>query len=84
MPNVPNVSRRNTRGLVDKLVGVWEEIAGSVLGNDRLRERGRLHQKAGTKRLDALEHGARAAKEEAKAASAERGQRVAQKTKENA
>ncbi|MGH3745653.1 MAG: hypothetical protein ACRDTP_12405 [Mycobacteriales bacterium] len=84
MANVPNVSPRNTRGLLDKLIGVWEEIAGSVLGNDRLRKRGQLHQKAGQERLEALQHGAKATKEEAKAESAERGQRIAQKTKESA
>ncbi|HEX7354906.1 MAG TPA: hypothetical protein VF288_08760 [Mycobacteriales bacterium] len=84
MPTVPNVSPGNVRGLVGKLVGVYEEIVGSLLSNDRLKKRGQLHQKAADKRLDALEHGAKAAKHEATATAAEQGERTAQKSKQTA
>lgn len=84
MPTVPNVSPGNVRGLVGKLAGVYEEIAGTLVGNERLRKQGQLRQEAGTKRLEALRHGARATKQEAKAKTAEHGQRSAQRSKESA
>jgi hypothetical protein len=84
MPTVPNVSPGNVRGLVGKLVGVYEEIAGSLFNNDRLKKRGQLHQQAADKRLDALQHGAKAVKQETKASAAEQGERTAQKSKESA
>ena len=83
MPSIPNVSPDNVRGLADKVVGVFEEVVGSVVGNERLAKRGQLHQEAGTKRLEALQHGVAATKENVKAASAEQGQRAAQKSKES-
>lgn len=84
MPTVPNVSPGNVRGLVGKLVGVYEEIAGSLFNNDRLKKRGQLHQEAAGKRLDALQHGAKAVKHESRATAAEQGERTAQKSKESA
>jgi len=80
--SVPSVSPGNARGLGEKLFGVVEEIAGSVVGNDSLKKRGQTLQKAGEKRLSALQHQLNADKEEAKASSSEAAQRSAQRSKE--
>lgn len=82
MPSIPNVSPANVKGLSDKLVGVFEEVAGSLFNNDKLTKRGQLHQQAATERLEALQHSANAAKEKTKAAGAEQSQRSAQNVKE--
>jgi hypothetical protein len=84
MPSIPSVSPGNVRGLSDKVIGVFEELFGTVVGNEKLTKRGQLHQEAGTKRLEALQHEAKAGKENLKATAAEQGQRSAQKTKESA
>ena len=81
---LPNVSPANVRGLLDKVIGLGEEIVGHLAGNERLTERGRLHQQAGSKRLDALEQGAKAQRQRAKAAAAQVGQRAAQRDKAEA
>jgi uncharacterized protein YjbJ (UPF0337 family) len=83
VPSIPNVSPANVKGLGDKVVGLAEEIVGSVAGNERLTKRGQLHQQAGTQRLEALKHEANAGKEKVKAATAEQGQKSAQAAKES-
>lgn len=82
MPSIPNVSPKNVKGLSDKVLGVFEEVVGTLFNNERLTKRGQLHQEAATARLEALQHQANATKEKAKAASAEQGQKSAQSVKE--
>ena len=82
MPSIPHVSPANVKGLGDKIVGLAEEIVGSVTGNEKLTKRGQLHQQAGAERLEALVHEAKAAAQKTKAATAEQGQKAAQAAKE--
>jgi uncharacterized protein YjbJ (UPF0337 family) len=79
---IPRIDTRNLLGLLDKVAGLGKEIAGSVMGNDRLRKAGQTQQDKGTERLKAVEAELRADKHEAKAGAAERAQRSAQRTKE--
>ena len=79
---IPRIDPGNALGLVDKVVGLGKEIAGSLTGQDRLRKAGQVQQDKGTERLKAVQAEARADTHEAKEAAAERGQRSAQKTKE--
>ena len=79
---IPRIDPKNATGLVDKVVGLGKEIAGTVLNQDRLRKAGQVQQDKGTERLKAVQSQAEAQGKQAKAATAESRQRAAQQTKE--
>ena len=79
---IPRVDPKNAVGLLDKVVGLGKEIAGTVLNRERLSRAGQVQQDKGTERLKAVQAEAEAQTHRAKAASAEKVQRSAQKTKE--
>jgi uncharacterized protein YjbJ (UPF0337 family) len=79
---IPRVDPKNAAGLIDKVVGLGKEIAGTVLDRDRLKKAGQVQQDKGTERLKAIQSELEAKSHEAKAATAEQSQRSAQQTKE--
>jgi len=79
---IPRVDPKNAAGLIDKVVGLGKEIAGTVLDRDRLKKAGQVQQDKGTERLKAIQSELEAKSHKAKAATAEQSQRSAQKTKE--
>ena len=79
---IPRVDPKNAAGLIDKVVGLGKEIAGTVLDRDRLKKAGQVQQEKGTERLKAVQSEIEAKTHQAKAATAEHPQRSAQKTKE--
>jgi len=79
---IPRIDPKNTAGLLDKVVGLGKEIAGTFSNNDRLRKAGQVQQDKGTERLKAIRAELEARSHEAKAAGAESAQKSAQKTKE--
>jgi len=79
---IPRIDPKNTAGLLDKVVGLGKEIAGTFANNDRLRKAGQVQQDKGTERLKAIRAEVEAQTHEAKAAGAESAQKSAQKTKE--
>jgi len=79
---IPRVDPRNLAGLMDKVVGLGKEIAGTVLDRERLTKAGQVQQDKGTERLKAVQSEMEAKTHQAKAAAAEESQRGAQQTKE--
>ncbi len=79
---IPRVDPKNAAGLLDKVVGLGKEIAGTIASNDRLTKAGQVQQDKGTERLKAIKSELEARSHQAKAASAESAQKSAQKTKE--
>jgi uncharacterized protein YjbJ (UPF0337 family) len=71
----------HVRGLGDKFVGLGKEIAGTVVGSDRLQEAGEAQQARGTESLKALRKQATAHGKEAKAETFEQQQKAAQRAK---
>jgi uncharacterized protein YjbJ (UPF0337 family) len=80
---IPRIDSKNALGLLSKIAGLGKEIAGNVVGNDRLAKAGQVQQDKGTERLKAVRDQAQAKKHEAKSAAAERAQRAAQRRKES-
>ena len=78
---IGNLELNHVRGLGDKFVGLGKEIAGTVIGNDRLQEAGEAQQDRGTESLKALRKQAKAQAKEAKAESFEQQQKAAQRAK---
>jgi uncharacterized protein YjbJ (UPF0337 family) len=79
---IPRIDANNALGLLDKVVGLGKEIAGNVIGRERLIKAGQTQQDKGTERLKAVQSELRARQHQAKAAAAQRSQRTAQKAKE--
>jgi uncharacterized protein YjbJ (UPF0337 family) len=79
---IPRIDPKNAAGLLDKVVGLGKEIAGTVAQNDRLTKAGQVQQDKGTERLKAIKAAAEARGHQAKATSAQQAQKSAQKTKE--
>ena len=79
---IPRIDPKNASGLLDKVVGLGKEIAGTFANNDRLRKAGQVQQDKGTERLKAVQAQVEADSHQAKAQAAARTQRTAQKTKE--
>jgi uncharacterized protein YjbJ (UPF0337 family) len=71
----------HVRGLGDKFVGLGKELAGTVVGNDKLQEAGEAQQARGTESLKALRKQAKAQTKEAKADVFEQQQKAAQRAK---
>lgn len=79
---IPRIDPKNAAGLLDKVVGLGKEIAGTVASNERLTKAGQVQQDKGTERLRAIKLETQARGHQSKAAGAERAQKSAQKTKE--
>lgn len=79
---IPRIDAKNAAGLLDKVVGLGKEIAGTLASNDRLRRAGQVQQDKGSERLKAIRAEAEARSHGAAAAGAQRAQTGAQKTKE--
>ena len=78
---VGNLELDHLRGLGDKFVGLGKELAGTVIGNDRLQEAGEAQQARGTESLKALRKQAKAQAKEAKADTYEQEEKAAQRAK---
>ena len=78
---VGNVELDHIRGLGDKFVGLGKEIAGTVIGHDRLQEAGEAQQARGTESLKALRKQAKAQAKDTKAQTFEQQERAAQRAK---
>jgi uncharacterized protein YjbJ (UPF0337 family) len=79
---IPRIDPKNAAGLIDKVVGLGKEIAGTVTSNDRMKKAGQVQQEKGTERLKAVQAELEAHGHQAKATSAQSAQKSAQKTKE--
>lgn len=80
---IPRIDPKNALGLFDKVIGLGKEIAGNVVGNDRVAKAGQVQQDKGTERLKAVRAQAEAKGHQASAASAEQAQKAAQRRKES-
>ncbi|HLW17297.1 MAG TPA: hypothetical protein VKV69_08080 [Actinomycetota bacterium] len=65
-------------GLADKAVGLAFEVAGTITGNERLKESGRDRQDAGTEKLRAVEEEVKATRRRAGAEIAQTRQKAHQ------
>lgn len=79
---IPRIDPKNAAGLLDKVVGLGKEVAGTFANNDRLKKAGQVQQDKGTERLKAVQAEVEARGHQAKASSAQSAQKSAQKTKE--
>ncbi|MDQ6650194.1 MAG: CsbD family protein [Actinomycetota bacterium] len=84
MPRIPHVSPKNATGLVDKFVGLYKEVVGTVFDNDKLKKSGQLQQEAGTEKIKAIQAEVEASSHKAKAASAQSAEKSAQRSKVDA
>ncbi|GAC1325245.1 MAG: hypothetical protein NVSMB13_08020 [Mycobacteriales bacterium] len=84
MARIPHVSPKNATGLFDKFVGLYKEVVGTVLDNDKLKKSGQLQQEAGSEKIKAIQAEVEASSHKAKAASAEGAQKSAQRSKVDA
>jgi uncharacterized protein YjbJ (UPF0337 family) len=78
---IGNLELDHVRGLGDKFVGLGKELAGTVIGNDRLQEAGEAQQARGTESLKALKKQAKAQAKESKAETFEQQEKAAQRAK---
>jgi uncharacterized protein YjbJ (UPF0337 family) len=78
---IGNLELDHVRGLGDKFVGLGKELAGTVIGNDRLQESGEAQQARGTESLKALKKQAKAQAKESKAETFEQQEKAAQRAK---
>jgi|SRR5581483_1204704 len=58
---------KNLTGLFDKFVGLWKEVVGEVIGNERLQREGEAQQEKATESLKALRDQAKADAQRTKA-----------------
>jgi hypothetical protein len=80
---IPRIGGKNALGLMDKVVGLGKEIAGTIAGRDRLAKAGQVQQDKGTERIKAVRAEMDAKKHQTKARSAAAAQRSAQNRKES-
>ena len=78
---IGNLELDHIRGLGDKFVGLGKELAGTVVGSDRLQEAGEAQQARGTESLKALRKQAKAQSKQAKADTFEQQEKAAQRAK---
>jgi uncharacterized protein YjbJ (UPF0337 family) len=74
----------HVKGFANKSIGLWKEIAGTALGQERWREEGESQQARAAEELKALRDEVKARGHAAKAATFEAKQRAAQRMKETA
>jgi len=79
---IPRIDPKNTLGLLDKVVGLSNEIIGTATRQDRLTRAGQVQQDKGAERIKAVKAELDAQGHKAKAAAAGRVQRSTQQTKE--
>ena len=84
MPRIPHVSPKNATGLFDKFIGLYKEVVGTVIDNDKLKKSGQLQQEAGTEKIKAIQAEVEASSHKAKATSAEGAEKSAQRSKVDA
>jgi len=78
---IANIDLNKLRGLGDKTLGLYKEIAGTVVGNDKLTQEGEAQQERATEQLRALRSEIKAEAKEAKAELFEKKQKAAQHAK---
>ena len=78
---IANIDLNKLRGLGDKTLGLYKEIAGTVVGNDKLAQEGEAQQERATEQLRALRAEVKAEAKEAKAELFEQKQKAAQHAK---
>jgi len=78
---IGTVELDHVRGLGDKFVGLGKELAGTVIGNEKLQEAGEAQQARGTESLKALRKQAKAQSKQAKAETFEQQEKAAQRAK---
>lgn len=78
---IANIDLNKLRGLGDKTLGLYKEIAGTVIGNDKLAQEGEAQQERATEQLRALKAEIKAEAKEAKAELFEQKQKAAQHAK---
>ncbi len=78
---IANIDLNKLRGLGDKILGLYKEIAGTVVGNDKLTQEGEAQQERATEQLRALRSEIKAEAKEAKAELFEQKQKAAQHAK---
>jgi len=78
---IANIDLNKLRGLGDKTLGLYKEIAGTVVGNDKLTQEGEAQQERATEQLRALRSEIKAEAKEAKAELFEQKQKAAQHAK---
>ncbi len=78
---IANIDLNKLRGLGDKTFGLYKEIAGTVIGNDKLAQEGESQQERATEQLRALRSEIKAEAKEAKAELFEQKQKAAQHAK---
>ncbi len=78
---IANIDLNKLRGLGDKTLGLYKEIAGTVIGNDKLAQEGEAQQERATEQLRALRAEIKAEVKEAKAELFEQKQKAAQHAK---
>ena len=78
---IGNLELDHVRGLGDKFVGLGKELAGTVIGNEKLQEAGEAQQARGTESLKALRKQAKAQSKQAKADTFEQQEKAAQRAK---
>lgn len=81
---IGSVDLNKLRGIGDKAIGLWKELVGTVIGNDRLQREGEAQQERASEKLKALRKEMEAQAKEAKADVLEQRQKSAQRVKENA
>ncbi len=81
MVQIGTVDLNKLRGVGDKATGLAKELVGTLIGNDRLQEAGEAQQERATEHLKALRAELKAEAKNAKAATFERKQKVAEAAK---
>ncbi len=79
--NIGSIDLNKLRGLSDKAIGLYKEIAGTVLGNDKLEKAGEAQQERATETLRGLRAELKAEAKEAKAEFFEQKQKAAERAK---
>lgn len=81
---IGNVDVDQLKGLGEKFVGLYKEMAGTVVGNQRLVDEGQAQQDKGSAQLKTLRAEVEAEMARTEASTKEKGQRAAQRSKDKA
>lgn len=79
---IPRIDPKDATGLLDKVVGLGKEVAGEVVGNDRMIQAGEAQQDKGTEKLKAVRDQAKADAHSAKAKGYAQKERAAQRARQ--
>jgi len=78
---IGTIDLNKLRGLGDKMLGLYKEIAGTLVGNERLEREGEAQQVRATESLRALRSEMKAEAKDAKAELFEKREKAAQRAK---